>query len=128
MKTSTVVLTHLLFWIFFTAVTVIQSSIYLEAKPDSPFGNHFFYVNFLEVIMGTIFFYITYFGLVWAQKKNGNMIILIIALLLLLLLFAFPATKIGLLQVMSSVIPHLFFLFLGIVFRLISYSRLDGIK
>ena len=120
MKKSIVVLFHLIFWTLFSAVTVIQSELFLEAKPDAPFASHFFYVNFLEVFMGLIFFYVTYFSLPWAVKKTGNGITLAAILLFLLLFFAFPAMKIGLLQVMSSVIPHLFLIFLGIIFRLLS--------
>ena len=122
MKKSIEISVHLLFWILFTATVFILSKIYLEANPDSPFSSHLLYVIFLEVFMGVIFFYTTYFCMPWALKKQSNAYILAGILLLLLLFFAFPAMKFGLLQIMSSIIPHAFLIFLAIIFRLYSQS------
>ncbi len=117
---------HLLFWTMFTAFAVMLSKLYLEAKPDAPFAAHFTYVIFLEVAMGLIFFYIPFFCLPWARKNATNTTILTVILLFLLLFFAFPAMKFGMLQVMSSVIPHLFLIFLAYIFR--RFSDLYGYK
>lgn len=45
------------------------------------------------------------------------MIILSVVLLALLILFAFPATHFGMLQVLSSILPHILLVFLAIIFR-----------
>ncbi len=113
---------HLFFWILFTTVVFVLSKIYLEANPDAPFSNHFTYVIFLEVFMGVIFFYTTYFCIPWAKKKQTNALILTIILLFLLMFFAYPAMKIGVLQVMSSIIPHLLLIFVAILLKLYSIS------
>jgi len=117
MKRSVEITVHVLFWVLFTAFAVLLSKMYLEAKPDAPFAAHFTYVITLEVVMGLIFFYTTYFCLPWAKKSGTNTIILIVILLALTLFFAFPAMKFGMLQVMSSVIPHVFLIFLAWIFR-----------
>jgi hypothetical protein len=117
MKKSIEISVHLFFWILFTATVFILSKIYLEAKPDAPFSNHFLYVIFLELFMGVLFFYTTYFCIPWALKKQSNAYILAAILLLLLLFFAFPAMKFGILQIMSSIIPHAFLIFLAKIFR-----------
>ena len=72
MKKSIEISVHLLFWILFTATVFILSKIYLEANPDSPFSRHLLYVIFLEVFMGVIFFYATYFCMPWALKKQST--------------------------------------------------------
>jgi hypothetical protein len=51
------------------------------------------------------------------QKKQSNLLILSAVLLALLLVFAYPATHFGLLQVLSSIIPHILLVFLAVVFR-----------
>jgi len=122
MKKFTEISIHLLFWILFTSLVTVLSKIYLEAKPDSPFSDHFLYVIFLEVFMGAIFFYTTYLCIPWAKKKQTNALILTIILLFLLMFFAFPAMKIGVLQVMSSIIPHLLLIFVAILLKLYSIS------
>ena len=57
MNRSVEITVHVLFWVLFTAVSVMLSKLYLEAKPDAPFAAHFTYVITLEVVMGLIFFY-----------------------------------------------------------------------
>lgn len=117
MKRSVEITVHVLFWVLFTAVAVMLSKLYLEAKPDAPFAAHFTYVITLEVVMGLIFFYTTFFCLPWARKNGTNTAILGFILLALTLFFAFPAMKFGMWQVMSSVIPHVFLIFLAWIFR-----------
>jgi hypothetical protein len=117
MKRSVEIAVHVLFWVLFTAVAVMLSKIYLEAKPDAPFAAHFTYVITLEVVMGLIFFYTTYFCLPWARRNSTNTVILIGILVALTIFFAAPAMKFGMLQVMSSVVPHVFLIFLAYVFR-----------
>jgi hypothetical protein len=123
MKRSIEITVHLLFWVLFAAFAVMLGKLYLEAKPEAPFAPHFTYVIFLEVVMGLIFFYTTFFGISWARKKNINQVILTAILLFLLLFFAFPAMKFGLWQVMSSVLPHLIVIFLAFIFRYFSDSH-----
>lgn len=117
MKRSVQITVHVLFWVLFAAFVIMLSKYYLEAKPDAPFASHFTYVVTLEVVMGLIFFYATFFLLPWARKNSTNTALLIAILLVLTLFFAFPAMKIGMLQVMSSVIPHVFLIFLAFIFR-----------
>lgn len=117
MKRSVEITVHVIFWVLFTAVTVMLSKLYLEAKPDAPFAPHFTYVITLEVVMGLIFFYTTFFCLPWARRNGTNTAILVAILLALTLFFAFPAMKFGMLQVMNSVIPHVFLIFLAFIFR-----------
>lgn len=117
MKQSVQITVHVLFWVLFTAFAVMLSQLYLEAKPDAPFASHFTYVITLEVVMGLIFFYATFFLLPWARKSSTNTGLLVAILLALTLFFAFPAMKFGTLQVMSSVIPHVFLIFLAFIFR-----------
>ncbi|MCU0362839.1 MAG: histidine kinase [Bacteroidales bacterium] len=122
MKKSLEISAHLIFWLLFVAMTYMLSSIYLQAKPDAPFSGHFGYVIFLELVMGLIFFYITFFGYRPALKSSRNMLILVTVLVLLLIFFALPAFSHGMLQVLSSLIPHLIVIFLAIVFRKLSDS------
>jgi LytS/YehU family sensor histidine kinase len=120
---------HLFFWTVFTAFVFILSKVYLQAKPDAPFSNHLLYVIFLELIMGLIFFYTTFFGLTLIKKKIINLVILLVILLILLVFFAVPAMKVGIWQVMSSLIPHTIVIFLAIIFRKFSDSiRLEQEK
>jgi hypothetical protein len=108
---------HLALWVFFVLNVQIVSTIYLEVKPDAPFSMHLTYVVFLELVMGLIFFYTTFLTLPWARKSTTNSFILGVILLLLVVIFAIPAMKIGIWQVMSSIVPHLFLIFLALVFR-----------
>jgi hypothetical protein len=101
----------------FTLCTYVYSELYLEATPNAPLGPHLSYVVFLELAMGLVFFYTTFFGIPWVQKKQSNLLILSAVLLALLLVFAYPATHFGLLQVLSSIIPHILLVFLAVVFR-----------
>lgn len=117
MKKSIEIPVHIFFWTMFTLCTYVLTKMYLEAVPSAPFGQHLGYVIFLELVMGLVFFYATFFGLPWAQKKQSNMIILSVVLLALLILFAFPATHFGMLQVLSSILPHILLVFLAIIFR-----------
>ena len=89
MKKSAIISSQLILWVIFTLMVIAQSKLFLEAKPDAPFGSHFTYVVFLEVVMGMIFFYLTWFTFPWAGKKPVNAFITGAILLLLLLVFAF---------------------------------------
>jgi LytS/YehU family sensor histidine kinase len=129
MKKSIEISVHVFFWMAFTAFVFMLSKVYLQAKPDAPFGDHLFYVVFLELVMGLIFFYLTFFGIPWSRKKNLNLVILISVLLILLMFFAYPATQFGFWQIMSSIIPHVTVVFLAIIFRKFSDSiRLEHEK
>lgn len=129
MKKSIEISVHVFFWIVFTAFVFMLSKVYLQAKPNAPFGNHLFYVVFLELVMGLIFFYLTFFGIPWARKKTINLVMLISVLLLLLMFFAYPAIRVGFWQIMSSIIPHVTVIFLAIIFRKFSHSiRLEQEK
>jgi len=129
MKKSIEISVHIFFWIVFTAFAFMLSKIYLQAKPDAQFGNHLVYVISLEVVMGLLFFYTTFFGIPWARKKISRYMILSSVLVFLLLFFAFPAMSIGIWEVMSSIIPHVIVIFLAIVFRRFSDSiRLEQEK
>ncbi len=117
MKKSIEISAHIFFWIVFTLSVITLCEIYLKVKPDAPFSQHFPYVVFLELIMGLIFFYTTFFTVPWVRKQKKNLIILIAILVLLLLLFAYPAFHFGIWQVMSSLMPHIMLIFLALVFR-----------
>ena len=117
MKKSLEISVHLFFWVIFTAFVFMLSKLYLQAKPDAPFGEHLYYVVFLELIMGLIFFYTTYFGIPWTKKRNINLAVLIGILLILLIFFAIPAFRVGFWEVMSSIIPHIIVIFLALIFR-----------
>jgi hypothetical protein len=123
MKKSVEFISHALLWILFSLLVLVYCKQYFQIKPDAPAAAHLPYIVFLELIMGLIFFYTTFFGIPLARKKPGIMLILVVILLFLLTVFAYPAISHGSLQVMSSVIPHLMFILLAIVFR--SYS--DGL-
>jgi LytS/YehU family sensor histidine kinase len=129
MKKSIEISVHIFFWIVFTAFAFMLSKIYLQAKPDAQFGNHLVYVISLEVVMGLLFFYTTFFGIPWARKKISRYMILSSVLVFLLLFFAFPAMSIGIWEVMSSIIPHVIVIFLALIFRKFSDSiRLEQEK
>jgi uncharacterized membrane protein YkvI len=117
MKKSIEIVAHLVLWAVFVLLVITYSKLYLLASPDAPFAGHFNYVVFLELIMGLIFFYTTFLGIRLTRGKNQNRIILGTVLLLLLVIFAYPATRFGFWQVMSSVVPHLAIIFLAIIFR-----------
>jgi len=125
MKKSLVISAHLALWVFFTLMVLTQSHLFLEAKPDAPFASHLTYVIFLEVVMGLIFFYVTFFTLPWAKKSTINSFILAVILVLLLVIFAIPAVKIGIWQVMSSVVPHLSLVFLAMLFRSLTDKKVN---
>lgn len=129
MKKSIEISVHLFFWIVFAAFAFMLSKIYLQAKPDAQFGNHLGYVISLEVVMGLIFFYTTFFGIPWARKSISRYLILASGLLFLLLFFAYPAMSFGIWEVLSSIIPHVIVIFLAIIFRRFSDSiRLEQEK
>ncbi len=129
MKKSIEISVHLLFWIVFAAFAFMLSKIYLQAKPDAQFGNHLLYVISLEVVMGLIFFYTTFFGIRWARKSISRYLILAVGLLFLLLFFAYPAMSFGIWEVLSSIIPHVIVIFLAVIFRRFSDSiRLEQEK
>lgn len=117
MKKSIEIFVHIFFWIIFTVFVFMLSKIYLQANPDAPFSQHLLYVVFLELIMGLILFYITFFGIKWVEKKKLSLIIFSFILLVLLVFFALPSMKFGVWQVMSSVIPHLILILLALIFR-----------
>jgi two-component system, LytTR family, sensor kinase len=120
MQKSGELLVHILFWIAFTSLTYILLLLYLRAVPEAPFAKHLAYVIFLEVAMGLIFFYITFYGIRWAGRSKPRISILVSILLILLLVFTIPAMKIGIVEVLSSIVPYLILIFLGGIFR--SYS------
>jgi uncharacterized membrane protein YkvI len=124
MKKSIEFLSHLCLWIVFILLIIIQCQMSLQAKPDAPFAQHLSYVVFLELIMGLIFFYTTFFGIHLARKKSNNAVILSATLIVLLIVFAYPATRFGFWQVMSSVVPHFGLIFLALVFRKVSDMEL----
>lgn len=129
MKKSIEIAVHAFFWVVFTAFVYMLCRIYLEASPNAHFQQHLTYVIFLEVVMGWLFFYTTFFGIPWARKKTGNLVVLSSILLFMLLLFAYPATRFGIWQVMSSLIPHVIVIFLALIFRKFSDSiRLEKEK
>ena len=98
------------------------SKIYLQANPDAAFSQHLYYVVFQELIMGLICFYTTFLGIPYTRGKKKSRLLLAALLLLLLLVFAYPATRFGFWQVMSSIIPHIIVIFLALVFRKFSDS------
>lgn len=116
------ILVHILFWIVFTLLTLILSKVYLEAKPDAPFSRHLVTVIAMELCMGLLFFYLTFFGVRWAKKRPVYFILLAALLLSLLVFFALPAIPFGMWQVMSSIIPHLILILLAVIFRRFSDS------
>lgn len=122
MKKSIEIAAHIFFWIVFTMFVFMLSKIYLQVDPGAPFAQSLYYVIFLELAMGLIFFYITFLGIPWAKKKKTNVLILSGILLVLLMLFAYPASHIGLWEVMSSILPHCIVIFLAVIFRKFSDS------
>jgi hypothetical protein len=120
MKKSIGIVAHLILWVVFVLLVITYSKLYLLASPDAPFASHFNYVVFLELMMGLIFFYITFVGIRLSRGRFMYRIILVTLLLLLLLIFAYPATRFGFWQVMSSLIPHLAIIFLALIFRTLS--------
>jgi two-component system, LytTR family, sensor kinase len=129
MKKSGEILIHVLFWIAFTSLTYILLLLYLQAVPEAPFGKHLGYVIFLEVVMGLIFFYLTFFGIKWAGRRLIRIGILAVILLSLLLVFTIPAMKIGFIEVLSTAVPYLILIFLAAIFRSYSDSqRLESEK
>jgi two-component system LytT family sensor kinase len=129
MKKSLQISVHLFFWIVFTAFVFMLSKIYLQAKPEAPMADHLFYVVFIELLMGLIFFYVTYFGIPWFRKKKINLAVLSAILLFLLMFFAYPASRFGVWEVMSSIIPHIIVIFLAVIFRkYFDAIRLEGEK
>jgi hypothetical protein len=120
MKKSIEIIAHLSLWILFTLLVLVLSKIYFQAKPDAPAAMYLPRIVFMELAMGLIFFYTTFFGVPLARKRTGNLVILTLILLFLLVLFAYPAISHGTLQVLSSVIPHLMIIFLAVVLRYLS--------
>ena len=70
MKKSVEIPVHIIFWTMFTVLTFVLSKMYLESVPDAPFAAHFTYVVLLELVMGLVFFYTTFFMMPWAQKNK----------------------------------------------------------
>jgi LytS/YehU family sensor histidine kinase len=122
MKKSVEISAHIFFWIVFIAFAYMLVRIYLQADPDAQFSHHQYYVVFLELVMGLIIFYTTFFGVQVARKNRTNLLILIIVLLSLLVFFAYPAIRHGIWQLMSSLIPHIIIIFLALIFRKFSDS------
>ena len=122
MKKSIEIAAHIFFWIVFTLFVFMLSKIYLQADPNAPFSQNLVYVVFLEVVMGMIFFYLTFFGLVWTKNKPFKLLVLLMGLVALLLLFAYPATRVGRWEVVSSILPHTIVIFLAGIFRKFSDS------
>jgi uncharacterized membrane protein YkvI len=120
MKKSIEIIAHLSLWILFLLLVTVQCQVSLQAKPDAPFAQHLPYVVFLELVMGLIFFYAAFFGIPPARRKSSNAVILSAILVLLLIVFAYPAMRFGIWQVLSSVVPHTGLIFLAFVFRQLS--------
>ena len=79
--------------------------------------------------MSLILFYTTFLGIPLARRNKKSLIILVVILLFILAFFAFPATRHGLLETLSSLIPHIIVIFLAVVFRRFSDSiRLEKEK
>ena len=124
MKKKIEIYVHILFWILFVAQNIIRSQLFIVAKPDAPFAGHFLYVNFLELFMGLIFFYTTFLCLPWASRNTKNTSILSLILLSLIVIFAMPAIKIGIIQTLDSIVPHLNLIFLAVVFYSFSQKQI----
>ena len=129
MKKSVEIIAHVFFWLIFTAFVIILSQIYLQARPDSTLSQHFAYLVFLELIMALILFYTTFLGIPPARRNKKILVILAAILLFMLAFFAFPATRHGLWETLSSLIPHIIVIFLAVIFRRFSDSiRLEREK
>jgi two-component system, LytTR family, sensor kinase len=129
MKKSVEIIAHIFFWLIFTAFVIILSRLYLQARPDSALSQHFVYIVSIEIIMALILFYITFLGIPPARRSKKNLLILAVILVSLLAFFAFPATRHGLWEILSSLIPHIIVIFLALVFRKFSDSvRLEREK
>jgi hypothetical protein len=129
MKKSVEIIAHIFFWLIFTAFVIILSQIYLQAKPDSALSNHFAYLVSLELVMALIIFYTAFLGIPRARSSKKNLIILSSVLVFQLAFFAYPATRHGLWETLSSLVPHIIVIFLAIVFRRFSDSiRLEREK
>jgi two-component system, LytTR family, sensor kinase len=122
MYKSVEIIAHIFFWLIFIAFVIILSQIYLQARPDSALSQHFIYLVFLELIMALILFYTTFLGIPPARRSKKNLLILASILLFQLAFFAFPATRNGLLEILSSLIPHIIVIFLAVIFRKFSDS------
>lgn len=120
MKKSTEIIAHLSLWILFTLLVLVLSKLYFQVKPDAPAAMHLPKVVIMELAMGLIFFYTTFFGIPLALKRMRNLVIITMILLFLLVVFAYPAIRHGIPQVLSSVIPHLMIILLAVVFRYLS--------
>jgi two-component system LytT family sensor kinase len=129
MKKTVEIIAHIFFWLIFTAFVIILSRIYLQARPDSELSQHFVYIVSLEIIMALILFYTTFLGILPARRSKKNLTILVVVLLSQLTFFAFPATRHGIWEILSSLIPHIIVIFLAVVFRRFSDSiRLEREK
>lgn len=122
MKKITEIASHVFFWVVFTLFAFMLSKIYLQADPDAAFARNIIFVVFLELVMGMLFFYISFFGIGWAKKRMRNKLILSVVLIILLLFFAYPAMQIGKWEVLSSILPHGIVIFLAFIFRRFSDS------
>lgn len=117
MKRSFKLAIHLIFWVIYVAFTYMLCKIYLQAQPNAPFGQHLLYVVILELFMGLLFFYITFYGIQYVSRNKFNILYLSLLLIFLLFFFAYPALQIGFWEVMSSIIPHVIVILLAVVFR-----------
>jgi hypothetical protein len=127
MKKSIEFSLHTLFWVMFSISILSITKLSLQANPVAPVGQHISYVVFLELIMGLLFFYITFFASQWARRSGRNKLVLSVILSLLLIIFAIPATGHGLWEVLSSVVPHIILILMGFVFRVFSeYYKLEN--
>jgi sensor histidine kinase YesM len=106
----------------FTAFAYMLARIYLLAKPDAFLTSKINYLIFIELIMGLIIFYTTFLGIAFVRKINKTLAFLIILLVMELLIFVYPATRHGIWEIMSSIIPHIIIIFLAVIFRKFSDS------
>ncbi len=123
MKKSSEIVTHLILWVLFVLLVFTYCKWYLLVNPEAPLARHLNYVVFLELVMGIIFFYTAFFGIRLTKGMTTNQVILAAVLALLLLIFAYPAFSHGFWQVMSSIIPHVAFILLAVIFRKLSDSN-----
>lgn len=129
MKRSVEIISHIFFWMTFTAFVVILSQMYLRARPDSALSQHFTYLVSIELIMALLLFYTTFLGITFARRNKKKLIILVAILLFQLAFFALPASRQGIWEVLSSLIPHIIVIFLAIIFKRFSDSiRLEKEK
>ncbi len=127
MKKSTEIAMHALLWIFFGTIVLTFSKLYLHSNPGAPFEQHLAYVIFLELAMSMLLFYITFFTLDRLTGRKPAALTITGILAAFVIVFALPALSHGFWQIMSSVIPHLFMIFMAVIMKkFASLTRADS--